>query len=161
MYCLVKISTIQIITIFENKYLTMTSSIVVTATFTAIPYTIDVSVIGSNGGVSLDPNQASYIYGDVVLVTANPDPGYELTIWGGDLSGSDPAASVTMDGNKTVTAAFNAAAYTVTLGTTGNGQVSLVPLQTSYAYGDVITLTAAATAQPQMTDNSPKSSGGM
>ncbi|MCP4537854.1 MAG: DUF11 domain-containing protein [Chloroflexi bacterium] len=127
-----------------TESLTMTANTAFTATFEAIPYTVNTSVIGGNGAISRAPDQASYIYDDIVMLTANPDPGYELSTWGGDVSGNDDQSAILVDGNKTVTAQFIPGVYTITLATEGDGQISVTPQQTSYAYEDVITLTAIA-----------------
>ena len=85
--------------------MTMTASKIVTATFTQIPYTLTVGVVG-NGSVTKNPNQATYHYGDVVTVTATPTPTWYFAYWGGDLSGILNPARLTITGDKTVTATF-------------------------------------------------------
>ena len=59
-----------------------------------------------------------------MTLTANPSSGYEFTGWGGDLGGTTNPTTITMDGDKTVTAAFAPVAptcYALTLDHTGNG----------------------------------------
>jgi C1A family cysteine protease/predicted secreted protein len=41
-----------------------------------------------------------------VYLTANPNPGWQFTVWSGDASGSTNPTSLTMDSNKSVTAHF-------------------------------------------------------
>jgi uncharacterized repeat protein (TIGR02543 family) len=76
----------------------------VTANFTRNTYTLTVTTIG-NGSVSRD-NPGPYHYGDVVQLTATPDIDWSFFIWSGDLTGIKTPASITIDGNKSVTATF-------------------------------------------------------
>jgi hypothetical protein len=78
----------------------------VTATFTQNTYTLSVSVDPvSSGSVSLN-NTGPYHYGDVVQLTAIPALGWSFSIWSGDLSGSSNPTTISMTGNKAVTAHF-------------------------------------------------------
>ncbi len=63
-----------------------------------------VNVEGS-GSVSRN-NTGPYHYGDVVELTATPDPGWNFSGWSEDLSGNTNPEVITIDGNKTVTATF-------------------------------------------------------
>jgi len=67
-------------------------------------YTLTVNILG-NGIVNRD-DPGPYNYGDIVQLTAVPDSGWSFTGWSDDLSGSTNPDSITMDGNKTVTATF-------------------------------------------------------
>jgi hypothetical protein len=87
--------------------ITMTSNKVVNATFTEDRYTLTVNVNPEGGGsVTKTPNQTTYTYGTVVQLTAIPEPGYVFSHWTDDLSGSTNPESITMTGNKVVTAVF-------------------------------------------------------
>ncbi len=77
----------------------------VTAHFTAEEYTLSAQVDGS-GTVTKTPDQATYHYGDDVLLTATPDDGWEFIGWSGDLSGGLTSRTLTVSGNSTVTAHF-------------------------------------------------------
>jgi uncharacterized repeat protein (TIGR02543 family) len=68
-------------------------------------YTLTV-IIDGGGSVAKDPDQATYSYDTVVELTATPDAGWSFSHWSGDLTGSANPDSVTMDGDKTVTAHF-------------------------------------------------------
>jgi len=85
--------------------LTMDSDKTVTATLIQEEYTLTVGVspIGS-GSVDKDPDQATYHYGEVVTLTVTADPGWTFFEWSGDLTGSENPETLTMDGEKTVTA---------------------------------------------------------
>ncbi len=111
--------------------------VTVTATFKKTDYTITIGEC-VNGSVSVSQTTANY--GDVILVTATPDEGYELIYFqvdGGDYAGTAfnmPAKNVT------VTATFRKADYSVTVGQVQNGSVSVDKATANY--GDVITVTA-------------------
>ncbi len=88
--------------------LTMNENKTVTATFTALPppqYNLTANKIGS-GTVTLSPAGGVYNENTKVHLTATPAQDYEFTGWSGDLSGVSSLDSLTMDGNKTVTATF-------------------------------------------------------
>ena len=106
-------------------------------------YTLTVSTVG-NGSVDIDPNQATYNYGDMVDLTADADPGWTFDHWSGDLTGSTNPDSLMITGNMSVTAYFTQDEYTLTVATIGNGSVDKDPDQTTYHYGDVVDLTADA-----------------
>ncbi len=104
-------------------------------------FTLTVTLDGS-GSVTKSPNKPSYAYGTIVQLTATADPGWLFSSWSGNLSGSANPASVTMNGNKSVTAHFTQNMYTLTLTVTGSGSVTKNPDQVYYTYGQVVTLTA-------------------
>src|SRR2546426_343355 len=113
----------------------------ITATFAINTYTLSVTTVG-NGTVTKSPNQATYNHGTVVQLTATPAVGWRFVGWSGDASGLANPLSVTMDGNKNITATFEANSYTLGLTTVGNGTASKSPDQPSYDYGTVVQLTA-------------------
>jgi uncharacterized repeat protein (TIGR02543 family) len=123
--------------------LVMTESQVVTATFTQDEYTLTVNVVG-NGTVVKEPAQATYHYGDVVTLTATADTGWGFAGWSGDLISPDSVDTITMDGNKVVTAVFTQDEYSLTVNVVGDGTVVREPVKATYQYGDVVTLTATA-----------------
>jgi hypothetical protein len=57
------------------------------------------------------------------------------------LTGSDNPKSITINGNKTVTATF-ANQFTLTVNIAGNGYVTIYPIKSIYNYGDTVYLTA-------------------
>lgn len=67
--------------------------------------TVDVSPSGS-GSVNLNPSGGQYNSGTTVSLTASPASGYTFSSWSGSLSGSANPASLTMNGDKSVTANF-------------------------------------------------------
>jgi len=54
----------------------------------------------------VDPDQATYLYGEVVTLTATADTDWALLAWSGDATGTGNPVQVTMDGDKLVTATF-------------------------------------------------------
>jgi uncharacterized repeat protein (TIGR02543 family) len=67
--------------------------------------TVTVNPIGG-GTVTKNPSQATYHYGEVVTLTAVPNPGWTFTGWSGDLGGTTNPANLIINGNKSVTATF-------------------------------------------------------
>ncbi len=123
---------------------TMTGDRSVTAHFSQNVYTLSVSVDPVAGGsVGVVPS-APYYYGTVVTLTAGANPGYSFDHWSGDASGSNPVTTVTMTGDRSVTAHFTQEGYTLTITIDGQGTVMKDPDQTTYAYNSIVELTAIA-----------------
>ena len=111
-----------------------------------VQYSLIVNVSGS-GSVTKNPDKASYNQGDQVTLSATPGGGYSFGSWGGDASGSTNPVTLTMNGNKTVTATFTQAPapptqYSLTVNVVGSGSVTKNPDKPSYNAGDQVTLTA-------------------
>jgi len=70
------------------------------------------SVSASCGGV-ISPIHANYRDGSPVTLTATPSEGYQFDSWDGDASGTSPIVTITMDGDKDITADFHAIRYTL------------------------------------------------
>lgn len=122
---------------------TMDGNKFVAATFAAIaPATYTLSASGTNGSVTKTPDKASYAQGETVTLTATPSAGYSFTNWSGDVSGASPSVTVTMDGNKSVTANFSINSYTLAVAGT-HGSVTRSPEKDSYTHGETVILTAS------------------
>ncbi|DAC72881.1 MAG TPA: hypothetical protein DSN98_03140 [Thermoplasmata archaeon] len=106
-------------------------------------YNLSISINGQ-GSVIKNPNQTLYTYSQVVQLTANPQPGWSFSQWGGALSGSTNPSTITMTSNKAITATFTLCVYTlsVSVDPVAGGSVGAVP-SPPYHYGDVVTLTAS------------------
>lgn len=92
---------------------------------------LEVLIVGS-GTVTLSPDQPLYNDGDVVTVTAVPDPGWEFDVWSGNAVGGDNPIDVTIAGDMTVTATFLESATTIDplfRVNAGGGGVSDSPIQ--------------------------------
>jgi Leucine-rich repeat (LRR) protein len=117
----------------------------VNAVFTQIQlWTLTMAVDGQG---TTSPPEGSHVYldGTPVFVSATPATGWLFDHWSGDLGGADPAEfaiSVTMDMDRTLTAVFVEADFTLTLDATGPG--SIIPVAGTYYYraGDRVVLTA-------------------
>ncbi|MFC2141082.1 PKD domain-containing protein [Acidobacteriota bacterium] len=110
-----------------------------------VQYTLTTNTVG-NGSITLNPPGGTYNEGTVVTLTAVPDAGWQFDGWSGDLSGSTNPATITMNANKSVTAAFSqipVIQYTLTVNTVGQGSVTLNPPGGVYDEGTVVTLTAS------------------
>jgi len=113
--------------------------------------TLTINTSGS-GSVSRDDN-GPYEYGDVVELTAVPATGWHFVNWTGDLTGTENPKSITLNGNRTVTAVFEEDAptcYTLTLSHSGQGSDPVAsPTNSSgctagqYVAGEVISLSGA------------------
>ncbi len=123
--------------------ITVTGNMSVTAHFTEDQYTLTVLTAG-NGSVALDPNQASYTYGETVDLTAVADVGWTFDHWSGDLGGSTNPDSLTVTADMSVTAHFTEDQYALTVTVVGNGSVTKNPDQPTYTYGSNVDLTAHA-----------------
>ncbi len=66
---------------------------------------LTVSAVG-DGVVDVNPDLFEYTQGDLVDVTATPDPGWQFLGWSGDVSSSDNPLTITMVGDVSVTANF-------------------------------------------------------
>ncbi len=128
-------------------HLSMSQNVVAIARLVQNQYDLVVDIVsngepGQVGGVvTKDPDQTAYGHGQVVTLQASPANGWVFDGWGGDLTGTDPTATVEMLGDKSVTAEFTQLHYTVTATAQGDGHVEVTPLKDYYLYGDVVTLT--------------------
>jgi uncharacterized repeat protein (TIGR02543 family) len=115
-----------------------------TWTFTTVNvYALNIT--SPNGTVTKSPSAASYNSGTVVQLTATPLAGYTFSSWSGDASGTVNPLTVTVNGNKNITANFTSNASNFTLIVTAlNGSVSRNPNQLTYPNGTNVVLTPAA-----------------
>ncbi|VAW10764.1 hypothetical protein MNBD_BACTEROID03-2555 [hydrothermal vent metagenome] len=132
---------------------TMTADKSVTATFsliTATQYTLTTSVMG-NGSVS--PTGGTFDEGTAVSVTATPDVGWRFDGWSGDLTGGTNPGSITMDGDRTVTATFiNDEAFDTAISITPNPTPGVFTIDTG---DDVLVYAAIYNELGQMIKESP------
>jgi len=133
---------------------TMNRDLTLTANFQQLTYTFTTGANPIQGGtVSREPYKAVYTYGDRVTVTAAPTDGYTFTGWSGDTTGTAKSVTLTIDGNKTLTANFKQNRYTLTtpVSPSGYGTVLRNPNKDTYTYGEQVTVTATET--PPSGDN--------
>ncbi|MCB0110083.1 MAG: hypothetical protein KDE53_29375, partial [Caldilineaceae bacterium] len=120
---------------------------VITATFAQDQYQIITATDGNgSGSVNVEPAQPTYLYGDVITLTATADPGATFAGWTGAVVGAANPVTLTVTGNQAVTATFTANEYALDLTVTGTGTggVDVAPAQTTYRYNTALTLTATA-----------------
>ena len=126
----------------------MSAARTVTANFTAVNYNLTTAVSPSGGG-TINPAAGvrAYASGTVVAVTATPATGYTFTSWSGACTGTG-TCSVTMDGNKTVTANFTQITYNLTtaVSPSGGGTINPAAGVRAYASGTVVAVTATPAA---------------
>jgi|GEM_PF-1285151 len=109
-------------------------------------YTLHTEAV--NGTVSTDLSVPAYPAGHVVTLKATAAEGYVFAGWSGDLGGNANPATVTMDGNKNITANFRKASDIYTLTTDAvNGTIQREPDQAGYAAGASVTLRAVPAAE--------------
>jgi uncharacterized repeat protein (TIGR02543 family) len=84
----------------------------------------------AGGTITRAPDASSYTSGTVVTLTANASPGYHFVNWSGDLTGTTNPTTITMDGNKTVTAVFALTTTSYTLSLLPSWNVISVPFPT-------------------------------
>ncbi|UCG51805.1 MAG: T9SS type A sorting domain-containing protein, partial [Candidatus Latescibacterota bacterium] len=118
----------------------VTSDTTVIATFVRT-YAVITNVVG-NGSVTKAPDQAAYLLGDTVIVTALPDSAWVFNSWSDGLTGTDNPDTIVVASDTTVTATFVPQTYAVTTNVVGNGSVTKIPDQGTYAFGDTVVVTA-------------------
>ncbi len=90
----------------------------ITAGFVINTYALNVTTVG-NGTVTKNPATGPYNYNTSVTVTATAATGYIFTGWSGSASDTTNPLTVTMNGNKTITANFSQQYSLVTLSAIG------------------------------------------
>lgn len=100
---------------------TMTSNRIIVANFIQNAYTLTLTANPVAGGtVAKSPNQASYLLGASVVLTATANAGYTFTGWAGDTTGTTNPLTIVMRSNKNITANFTVIVPPVPLGTAAN-----------------------------------------
>ncbi len=124
----------------------------------AVRYPLQVT--GGHGSISSDSGgincggvcSAAFDKGTVVTLTALADVGYSFAGWSGDASGPDNPLVLTIDGSKSITAAFTLNSYPLRVSKSNGGKVTSestgidcgTSCTNSYSHGTVVTLTALA-----------------
>lgn len=119
---------------------------IITATFVQEQYQVITATAGTgHGTVAVQPVQPTYLYGDVITLTATADSESAFTGWSGALVETTSPVTFTVTGNHVITATFAQIAYAIATNTAGpgSGQVDIAPTQATYFENDLITLTAS------------------
>jgi uncharacterized repeat protein (TIGR02543 family) len=114
------------------------------ATFTQNEYSLSLSV-NPDGKGTIDRNVSGpYVYGQQVVLTAIPEPGWKFTGWSGDVTSPDNPLTVTVTNNLSITAEFEPDGYSLTVSVEpeGYGMVAINPIKDFYSLGEKVTLTA-------------------
>ena len=127
-----------------SSTVTMDGDKTVTAHFIAV-YTLTMAADPAQGGTT-DPGAGAHAYDDgtVVDITATPFEGYGFSLWTGDVANANSATTtVTIDGNKMVTAHFGELS-TLTMAVNPEGSGTTIPSvgDTIVAKGSVISIKA-------------------
>ena len=98
----------------------------------------------TGGSVTKSPDNASYSFNDRVALTAISDSVHAFDHWSGDAAGTANPCTVTVDGNKAVTANF-VQLYTVVFNGNGNDS-GIVPINAKkYKSSDTVTMPGQGT----------------
>lgn len=62
--------------------------------------------VSGDGSIVVDPEAAQYLYGDAIVLTAEPEPGSYFYGWYGDHSGNANPDTITVTGDMKITAMF-------------------------------------------------------
>ncbi len=101
----------------DERYYTLTPQ--------GISYSISSETPGKN--LKITPAGDSYVPGTVVTLEAKDELGFRFVSWSGDVSGNENPITITMDGDKTISANFEEVpVFDLTLNST-NGSVALNP----------------------------------
>lgn len=113
------------ITVNTNKY--------VKAVFVKEIYSITTQSVGM-GMIALNPQKSGYTYGETVEVSVAPMAGWYFDHWEGDLSGSETKKTITVNGNKSVTAFFGELGSISGYIECAGGNVTLVEMEKTQFY---------------------------
>lgn len=128
--------------ITDSLTITLSGSSALTATFEAHQYHLNLVQPSTGGTISASPSSATYSYNTSVDLSASPDVGYTFREWQGDFTGNQLNGVINITDNMTVTAAFDIASYEVTTDVVGQGQIELLPQQSTYAHGSSVDVVA-------------------
>ena len=81
------------------------ANILVIATFSQDQYVLTLNTVG-DGSIEVVPQKPTYVYGDIVTLTANPEPNATFQNWSGAVSGTTSPTQLEITGDMTVSATF-------------------------------------------------------
>lgn len=125
----------------NSPALLMDTDKAITATFNVNYYNVAIATNGTGSGSV--PGAGYYAYGTTPSFTATPAAGSYFAGWSGAASGGTNPVGVYIDGNKSLTATFNAHVYTISTATAPAG-LGTVTGGGNYTHGQSTTLTAPA-----------------
>ncbi len=108
----------------------------------AVPkYTVAVSVSPAGAG-TVSPGGGSYSSGDKITFVATASPGYQFSAWSGSAYGSDPSVTVSVEGDRSITAIFAPIRPTLTTSMQPPGGGSVSPSTVTVDYHQTVVVTA-------------------
>ncbi|MBN1875414.1 MAG: hypothetical protein JXA33_14385, partial [Anaerolineae bacterium] len=126
---------------------TMTQARAVTAMFAIKRYVL--TPTAGIGGAITPGTPQTVTYGSDLAFAITPDTGYHISdvlVDGVSVGAQSGYTFTTITADHTLSATFARNAYTLTVHISGAGTVTRVPSQTTYLYGDAVTLTAVPAA---------------
>ncbi len=103
--------------------------------------------IGVNGnGTVTGANTGTYLEGTELTLTATPAEHYEFTGWTGDVNSTENPLTITVDGNKNITANFEKQKHILTVFVNDENKGTIDVATGSHEYGTEVTLTATPKA---------------
>ncbi len=131
----------------KNITITMDSEKNITAHFeeeSVETYTLTINTDGQ-GTVTAEPDQQEYEEDTEVTLTATPDQDWNFVEWTGDYEGTSEEVTITMDGDKEITAVFEeeTVEYDLTINVDGEGSTDPEEGTHTYSDGDEVTVTAS------------------
>lgn len=103
-------------------------------------HTVTISVNG-NGTVT-GANTGTYLEGTELTLTATPEEHNEFTGWTGDVTSNENPLTITVNGDKNITANFAKKQYTLTVFVNDENKGTIDVATGSHEYGTEVTLTA-------------------
>ncbi|MCB0187751.1 MAG: hypothetical protein KDE31_25965, partial [Caldilineaceae bacterium] len=115
----------------------------------AITPRIDVDTDG-NGAVILSPDKEEYAYGEEVELLATGNSGFAFDAWSGDVSSTQNSLKLFVTQDISLTANFiMPSPSTLQTSTPGGGQIKISPQKASYAFDELVSITAIPNAGQQ------------
>jgi surface protein len=96
-------------------------------------------------GGSVSPASGEHEEGKTLEISATANDGWRFVEWAGDYSGTQSTTTITVDGDKNITAVYEKKSYALTINTDGSGTVEekvVTSKTTEYEHGTLVELTA-------------------
>ena len=133
---------------FEGETALVTVYIVDCSPYVPDTYTLTIAVDPTDSGTttpSVTGSPHNYFEGTVVDITAYPATGWEFVSWAGDVADPDSSSTtILMNGNKSVTANFEAIGYTVSLSDNPSGAAATLTGAGPYNFADTVNIGTTA-----------------
>jgi len=115
----------------------------VTANFSEMPTHTLTIVVDGEGATTPQAGTHTYAEGTVVNISATPAEGWRFDGWTGSVANPNSAdTTVTMDSDKTITAGFSQAPFTLTMAVNGSGSTTPAVGEHEYTAGEAVSITA-------------------